>query len=236
MDSSKPKPKIVVITGGTSGIGLECVKKFALAGDTVVTCARSQFDFRKEIPSHAQNIHLHQADLRDSNAIVQLIDSVVEEFQCIDVLINNAAFVPKASLCDLSEQDFQSSVDVNLRPVFLGCQSAFRHFKNQCYGTIINMSSMAAVDPFPGFSLYGGCKAWIETFTQAIANEGRELDIFCAAIRSGAVETPLLRKVLPDFPREQTVSPQAVSELIFETVRQRDFAISGKSIPIEHAG
>lgn len=235
MDSAKPKPKIVVVTGGTSGIGLACVKKFVMAGDTVVTCARSKFDFRNEFPSHAQNIHLHQADLCEPNAILQLIESVINQFQCIDVLINNAAFVPKAKLCDLSEQDFQGSVGVNLRSVFLGCQAAFRHFEAQGHGTIINMSSMAAVDPFPGFSLYGGCKAWIETFTQAIAQEGRELGVFCAAIRAGAVETPLLRSVLPDFPIEQTVSPQAVANLIFETVQQRDFTLSGKSIPIENA-
>ncbi len=226
---------MVVITGGTSGIGLACVKKFAAAGDVVVTCARSLFDFEKAVSDGSGNIRLVPLDLRKPNAIARLIDFAVAEFQRIDVLVNNAAFVPKAPLSDLSEEDFQATVEVNLKPVFIGSQAAFRYFQLQGGGTIINMSSMAAVDPFPGFSLYGGCKAWIETFTQAIAAEGRDHGIFCAAIRAGAVETPLLRKVLPDFPNEKAISPMAVADLIFATVNQRDFSISGKAIPIEQA-
>ncbi|MDB4640414.1 SDR family oxidoreductase [Pirellulaceae bacterium] len=224
---------MVVITGGTSGIGLACVEKFAAAGDIVVTCARSTFNFENVMSDDLENIRLLSFDLGQPDAITKLIDFAVAEFQRIDVLINNAAIVPKASLGDLTEEDFQATVEVNLKPVFIGSQIAFRYFKSQGGGTIINMSSMAAVDPFPGFSLYGGCKAWIETFTRAIAAEGRDHGIFCASIRAGAVETPLLRKVLPDFPNEQAISPKAVADLIFATVNQRDFSISGQAIPIE---
>ena len=73
--------------------------------------------------------------------------------------------------------------------------------RRQSGGTIVNISSMAAVDPFPGFSVYGATKAWVELFTKAIAEEGRADGILAFSLRLGAVETPMLRGLFPDFPK-----------------------------------
>ena len=105
--------------------------------------------------------------------------------------------------------------------------------RKQHSGVIVNVSSLAAADPFPGFSVYGGCKAWVETFTRAIAAEGREFGLRAFSVRPGAVETPMLRGVFPDFPRDQTLAPEDVAELIFSLTLPGLQYSSGEAIVIK---
>ena len=99
-------------------------------------------------------------------------------------------------------------------------------------GVIVNVSSLAAVDPFPGFSLYGASKAWMDLLTVALATEGSEKGIRVCSIRPGAVETPMLRSLFPDFPTEQCVSPEAVAERIWGCVSDPQNYESGKAYEV----
>ena len=83
-------------------------------------------------------------------------------------------------------------------------------------GIVVNISSMAAIDPFTGFSLYGASKGWIETWTKALADEGQRKGIRVYGIRPGAVETPMLRRLFPDYPAQQCVAPTEIAEAIFD--------------------
>ena len=93
--------------------------------------------------------------------------------------------------------------------------------------TIVNVSSLSAIDPFPGFSLYGASKAWVDLLTEALATEGKECGIRVCSVRPGAVETPLLRGLFPDFPSDQCVSPDAVAEIILGCVASPEKFPSG---------
>ena len=102
----------------------------------------------------------------------------------------------------------------------------------QSGGTIVNISSLAAVDPFPGFSLYGASKAWVELFTRATADEGRGIGIRAFAVRLGAVDTPLLRGLFPEFPARKRAVPRGCRGIhlrVDDTIRdaihigQRDY-------------
>ena len=83
-------------------------------------------------------------------------------------------------------------------------------------GTIVNMSSMAAVDPFEGFSVYAGCKAWVEAFSKGVAAEGQPVNIRVVCVRPGAVETPMLRGLFPQFPADQVVAPDQVADIVYK--------------------
>ena len=99
-------------------------------------------------------------------------------------------------------------------------------------GTIINISSLSAIDPFPGFSLYGASKSWLDLMTLALAAEGKESNIRVCSIRPGAVETPMLRGLFPDFPSEQCVQPADIAEVIWGCVNDPATYPSGQAFPV----
>ncbi|MDB4755836.1 SDR family oxidoreductase [Mariniblastus sp.] len=224
---------VFIVTGGTSGIGLACVKTIIQRGGQVITCARKPFDFGDLFDiNDLSRLHFQQMDISQKGIGQRLIDTAIDRFGQINVLINNAAQAPMKSLGELTDQDFSTTVNTNMRSIFELTRAVFPHFISNGDGVIVNLSSMAAVDPFAGFSLYGASKAWIETFTQATASEGRQYNIACYSIRAGTVETPLLRKVLPDYPRDQTLHPEDVAKLICQLAQSGDRSQSGTAIEI----
>jgi 3-oxoacyl-[acyl-carrier protein] reductase len=102
--------------------------------------------------------------------------------------------------------------------------------KSQGGGVLVNVSSMASVDPFRGFSIYGASKAWVNLFTQAIAEEGRPLGIRAFAVAPGAVETQMLRANFPDIPRDRTLEPADVAAVILSLCDERMRHCSGQTI------
>lgn len=225
---------VAVITGGSSGIGLAAVKLFCQSGYQVYTCARREFDFAKHVPSDQLcNIGYQMIDVQDTRRLADWIHSIGSQSP-LDVLINNAAIVHKKPLTEFTSHEFEQSLSGNLLAALESVKAAIGYFNSQQGGTLINVSSMAAVDPFPGFSVYGSCKAFLELFTQAMAGELADARVKSYAIRAGTVETPLLRRVLPDFPSSETLAPFHVAELML-ALAQGDMPFpNGSAIEITH--
>ena len=113
----------------------------------------------------------------------------------------------------MRDEDFDTLYRMNIESVFHLTRAAWPLLKKQG-GTIINVSSQAAVDPFPGFAAYGASKAWVNAFTRACATEGKPDGIKVFGVAPGAVETDMLRGLFPDFPKDQTVTPDHVAAMI----------------------
>ncbi len=187
-----------------------------------------------------QNIMALTIDLNDPQQAIGFANQVLTHFGQVDVLVNNAAVAPLATFEQISASDFESTMNTNHRSIFYMTQVVWAAMKTrfqqrspqQIVGTIVNISSMAAVDPFAGFSLYGASKAWLELLTHALAIEGSELGIRVCAVRPGAVETPLLRGLFPDFPHDQCVSPADVAHLVWRCVLEPNEFPSGQAFAI----
>ena len=238
---------VCLITGGSSGIGLATAQKFAAGGYRVAICGR-----RAEALKLAEEKILavgseHDsaacfcctADLNDVEQARQFVSQTLEKFGSVDVLVNNAAAGPLAPFADLTAEDFESTVNINIRSLFYITQTVWAEMKRaaqstgqQGRGVIVNVSSMAAVDPFPGFSIYGASKAWLELLTTALADEGSESGIRVCAVRPGAVETPMLRSLFPDFPADQCVSPEQIANTIWNCVTNPAQYPSGKVVEV----
>jgi 3-oxoacyl-[acyl-carrier protein] reductase len=154
-------------------------------------------------------------DLTRSDAPARFVTGTVRAYGRLDVLVNNAGSAPRGLFGTLTRRDFDAAIALNVAAVFETARAAWPVMKDQGSGVIINISSRAASDPLAGFSIYGGCKAWVDTFSKALGDEGRALGIAVFSVRLGAVETPLLRRVLPDFPRQQTLQPDEVAEFVW---------------------
>ena len=211
-------PRNCVITGGTSGVGLATAIQFAKQGGNVAICGRDQARLdaaRVQIEAAGQaRVLTFETDLTQSNSASSFIEYCAGELPSLDVLVNNASLAPCAPIDAMADEVIDDCIEINVRSVYLATKAAWKLMKSQKQGVVVNVSSTAAVDPFPGFSLYGATKAWIELFTVALANEGREHNIRAYCIRPGAVETPMLRGLFADFPADQCVSPQDVARLI----------------------
>jgi NAD(P)-dependent dehydrogenase (short-subunit alcohol dehydrogenase family) len=156
-----------------------------------------------------------EADVGNLNDLEALHRDLARAWGRIDVLVNNAATAPLAAFPETSPSDLESVLRTNIQGPWFLTQAIWRDMARSGGGTIVNISSLAAVDPFPGFSLYGASKGWLETWTLALANEGAAVGIRVVGIRPGAVETDLLRGLFPDFPADQCVTPEQVAEAVF---------------------
>ena len=174
-----------------------------------------------------------QADVGDPEQVNEFVARTHERFHRIDIVVNNAGVVPFGPITSLSHDDLWQSLNVNIGGVFSTTKAAWPIMKEQGGGIFVNISSLAVVDPFVGNGTYGASKAWIEAFTNTTAQEGADDNIRAYTIRPGAVETPMLRRLFPDFPSEQAVSPETVAQQIYKVTGPKFTKRSGEILTIK---
>lgn len=227
--------KVCVITGAGRGIGRAIACRLTAAGATVIAAARTASDLEATAghcgtnPGKCLGV---VTDVTESAQINRLIDRARSEFGRLDVLINNAGMAPLSPMAAMSDDLFRQVCAVNIDAVFYACRAAWQDL-SASHGTIVNISSLASFDPFPGFAVYGSAKAWVNLFTKALAAEGKPMGIKVFAVAPGAVETQMLRAAFPDFPAGQTLSPDAVAGTVEMLLDERLQHASGQVIAVK---
>ena len=237
--SSFIQEPVCLITGGSSGIGLATARQFYDSGYRVSICGRSQVRLDEALKLISSDSVIDSkrllavvADLNQPTQATAFAQRSLEHFGRIDVLVNNAGVAPLSPFGAITEECFEQLINTNVRSSFYLIQMVWKTMVKQRSGTIVNVSSLAAVDPFVGFSIYGASKAWLDLLTHSLAQEGKDLDIRVCSVRPGAVETPLLRGLFPDFPAEECVSPDAVATVVWKCVTLPEDYPSGSAFPI----
>ena len=230
--------RTAIITGGSSGIGLATASLFFKNGYKLAFCGRRSEKLNAAktqllaIDDRPDDVGTFVADLETPQSMSEFAESAIGFLGHVDVLVNNAALAPLEKFESITAKKFESLVNINVRSNFYLTQAIWQQMINGEGGTIVNISSLAAVDPFPGFSLYGASKAWLDLMTLALAGEGTEHNVRVCSIRPGAVETPLLRGLFPDFPADQCVSPQQVAQMVWGCVEDPQKYPSGQFFPV----
>lgn len=208
--------KTCLITGASRGIGLATALRFAKRGFNVVAVARTEAALQsaaENIRSAGVEVHCVAADMTAPSTAQQCVDAALHAFGTLDVVVNNAGVAPLSNVTDMTDSQYDECVELNCGCVFRMTRAAWKALAAS-RGTLVNISSAASVDPFPGFSVYGACKAWVNVFTKASAEEGRALGIRIIGVAPGAVETNMLRQHFPAFPKEQTLAADDVAAVI----------------------
>jgi NAD(P)-dependent dehydrogenase (short-subunit alcohol dehydrogenase family) len=178
--------KVVLITGGTKGIGKGIAQKFLELGAQVVVCARHE---PEKPPRWNDNIAEYRfGNVRDPESIDELVDDIQEEFGQLDVVVNNAGGSPEVDAATVSPRFTSAIIDLNLTAVFHVSQAANRVMQEQDDGgVIINIASVSGVRPSPGTAAYGAAKAGVLSLTQSLAIE------WAPKVRMNAVTAGLIR-------------------------------------------
>lgn len=228
--------RIVIVTGGGRGIGREICRKFAAAGDQVIAAARSQAELDetcRRITNEGNQCVGRVTDVCSPEDIASLIEFAHNRFGRVDVLVNNAGVAPTCPIEELDESLFRTVMSVNVDAVYRACRAVWPVMARQRGGVIINISSVAAFDPFPGFAAYGAAKAWVNAWTRAIAEEGKAVGIRVIAVAPGAVETRMLRDAFPDFPRDQTLVPEDIAEAVLAFAQPAFRHVTGQTLVVK---
>jgi len=125
---------------------------------------------------------------------------------------------------------------VNVNAVYHACRAVWPVMKKQKSGVIVNISSIASVDPFAGFAAYGAAKAWVNAWTKALADEGRRLGIRVFSVAPGAVETRMLRDPFPTFPADQTLRPADVADAVHALTQPGCRYATGQTVFVRRDG
>jgi NAD(P)-dependent dehydrogenase (short-subunit alcohol dehydrogenase family) len=193
--------KVVVVTGGSKGIGFGCVKTFVEEGASdVVFCARKT-DEGEAVAAHLNTrgpgrAHFIRADVSNVEEVRTLVDETVGKLGRLDCLINNAGWHPgHKPIDDFSVQDFRTLLDLNLVSIFAACKFALPHLR-KTKGNIINISSLVGAMGQLHATTYVATKGAITAFTKALAIDEAEHEVRVNSVSPGNVYTPLWQEAI----------------------------------------
>jgi 3-oxoacyl-[acyl-carrier protein] reductase len=196
------KSQVVLVTGGSRGIGRATAAAFGRAGAQVAITYRSQKSDAdavvQEIVDGGGEAFALQADITESAAPAGIVDAVVKRWGRLDVLVNNAGITRDTLVMRMSEADWDDVMKTNLRGPFLTSKAALRPMLKQRYGRIVNVSSLAGVTGNAGQANYSAAKAGLIGFTRALAKEVGSRNITVNAVAPGFITTDLTK----DLPAE----------------------------------
>lgn len=185
--------KTILITGGTSGIGLELAKQLLQRGNTVIVTGRDQnkLDAAKlSVPG----VHTFKSDVSDSVAIAALHDSVLAQFPALDVLVNNAGIMRNLNLNQRRDlDDVTREIEINLSGPVRMVQRFLPHLKSRDGALIVNVSSGLAFVALPIAPVYSATKAALHSFTQSLRVQLHGSSVTVVELAPPGVETPLFR-------------------------------------------
>jgi NAD(P)-dependent dehydrogenase (short-subunit alcohol dehydrogenase family) len=190
---------IAVVTGGGGGIGAAICARLASEGAHVVVCDVNK-GLAETVASDLRGRGLlaeaRPADTTSREACVRLVEDVVAAHGGIDVLVNNAGINRRGALLDLTDDDWKTTLAVNVDAIFHLCRAALPHMITAGKGAIVNTASQWGLYPAPGHVAYNVSKAAVVAFTQNLARDYAPHNIRVNAVAPGEIHTPMVEAAL----------------------------------------
>ncbi len=209
--------RVAVVTGAGRGIGRATARALADAGARVVLAARTIHELEEaaqEIEQSGEECLAIPTDVTDEQSCEALIRQTVDAYGTLDILVNNAGGAVFKPMWELTTEDFNLSVDVNLRGTFFCSRAAVRVMLPHGQGTIINISSSSGKKPYPGQAAYCAAKAGVILLSKVMAMELRPYGIRVHVICPGGVDTRLAAQIHPTRSKEGWIQPRDIAQAV----------------------
>ncbi|MBD1851753.1 glucose 1-dehydrogenase [Leptolyngbya sp. FACHB-711] len=242
--SGRMDGKVVIVTGGSSGIGRATAIAFAREGAKVVIAARRVNEGEatvKQIVEAGGEAIFVQTDVTQAKEVQALVDRTLEKYGRLDAAFNNAGSGKGIRLIDLTEDEWEQEITVNLKSVWLCLKYQIPAMLKSGKGAIVNIASQGAILGVPNYSAYGAAKGGAAALTRAAAAEYAAEGIRINAVSPGAVETELwanapagmLEQVAAGIPMQRVGQPQDIAETVVWLCSDAAGFITGQNIAID---
>jgi NAD(P)-dependent dehydrogenase (short-subunit alcohol dehydrogenase family) len=236
--------KVVIITGGASGLGLASAKKFVEKGLKTIIIGRNEQNLIETAKDLGELCCYKKFDLNKLKGIPQLICEIIAEYGKIDILVNNAGINHKKPFTEVTDEEFERVIQTNLTAVFAITREVVKTMIPNGAGCIINISSMAAQYGIPYVIAYTASKTAIEGMTKAMAVELSPVGIRINCVAPGFITTNMSAKALDNDPeRKQKVmsrtpmgklgAPEDIAEAVYYLSSDAAKYVTGVILPID---
>lgn len=240
------KGKVALVTGASKGLGRACALAMAEAGADLALGLRNSTDaeeLEKKIRQMGRKVLRVQMDVSSLEEIRNAIQTVVRRFGSIDILVNNVGVAPANDAIDVTESDYDLTMNLNVKAMFFACQMAAKHMIGQGGGKIINISSQAGSIALDQEAVYCMSKAAVNHMTKNLASEWAKYNIHVNAVAPTFIKTPGTEPWLndPDFrqsvidriPLGRIGKPEEVSSVVVFLASPAASLITGEVIMID---
>lgn len=211
----------VLITGGTSGFGLEFATRLIALGNTVLITGRDSAKL-EQVKQQLPQVHTFQSDVSDPEAIIRLCEQVTARFPELNILINNAGEMRRISLNDPSNSvyDITREIDINLCGPIRMVQQFLPHLKTKETAAILNVTSGLALTPFPLSPIYGATKAGLRSYTKSLRVQVAHTRIKIFELVAPGSSTPLNDKFAGDLGSGTMMDPGKLIDVAIKGIQQ----------------
>jgi NAD(P)-dependent dehydrogenase (short-subunit alcohol dehydrogenase family) len=241
------KDKVIVVTGGTKGIGLAIAKEFTRKGATLAICSRSLESVeraREELSALSSSVVLGMAvNVMNVAEIKSFFDKIELEFGGVDILVNNSGVQdPKPSL-EITEDVWDKIIETNLKGTFFCSQFAARHMIKKGGGSIINLGSVQSIYVADGQAPYAATKAAIVQLTRSLGKEWANAGIRVNCVAPGSIPTDInreyyshpenLERTLKRIPLGRQGQPEEIARVVLFLASEDASYITGQTIYVD---
>ncbi|WP_029688098.1 SDR family oxidoreductase [Thermoanaerobacter sp. A7A] len=237
--------KVAIVTGGAGDIGREICIELAKEGASIAIHYNNSYEqavkLKEYIKSNFSYAEIFKADISDRQQVDNMIDSIYNNFGRIDYLINNAGIAQIKPFIEITEEDWDRMMNVNLKGLFNCSQSVLRHMLPQKYGSIINISSIWGISGASCEVHYSASKGGIIAFTKALAKELGPSKIRVNCIAPGVIDTRMnnilnreeKKHLIEDIPLMSIGKPQDVANAVLFLLSDKANFITGQVITVD---
>lgn len=238
--------KVILITGGSRGLGAQMAREFANRGANLIITSRNKEkceEVANEIQYSGNKVIALSCDVSKLNEITRLFQIILDEFGKLDVLVNNAGTNITKPALEITEREWDYINDVNLKGLFFSCQEAAKIMIPATSGKILNISSVGGVKPYKRIAPYTATKAAVIHLTKTLASEWARYNIYVNSIAPGLISTEInkaemenekwLEKAISDIPLRKLGTPKDISNMALYLVSDAANYITGQTFFID---
>lgn len=236
--------KVALVTGGGSGLGYGISKAFVEANAKVIITGRREGVLKEACSEHPDNMFYVVNDITETETIPGLVSSVEKEYGELDILVNNAGINMKKDFLDVTDEEFDNILKTNLHGTFALSREVGRHMVQRGKGSIINITSMAAMYGIPQVTAYTASKTGVLGLTRSLAVDLSPHGVRVNAIAPGFIKTQMLEnafnsdpdrrnKVLSRTPLQELGSPEDIAYAAVYLASDASKYITGVNLPVD---